>query len=86
MTMTEYRCYFSPKPFDNDNQRSETNTIHILRLDSDEAARLTAEAICDGCDHIRGFEIWQGDRFVYRGGGGNMGAEREPLQVTALSA
>lgn len=86
MTMTEYRCYFSPKPSDNDNERCETNTIHILRLDSDEAARLTAEAICEACDHIRGFEIWQGDRFVYRGSGGPASRERDSLQVTALSA
>lgn len=84
--MTEYRCYFSPKPSDNDNERGEIKSIHILRLDSDEAARLTAEAICDGCEHLRGFEIWQGDRFVYRRGSSEAGSERTPLQVTALSA
>jgi hypothetical protein len=69
MIMAEYRCYFSPKPSNNDNAAddkamAETNTVHILRLDSDETARLTAEAICDACEHIRGFEIWQGDRLV----------------------
>jgi len=63
--MTEYRCYFAPRLSSDDHRGSDTNTIHILRLDSDEAARLTAEAICGACDHIRSFEIWQGDRFVY---------------------
>jgi len=61
--MAEYRCYFSTSQSHNDNH-PKPSTVHILRLDSDEAARLTAEAICGGCDHIRGFEIWQGERLV----------------------
>lgn len=62
--MAEYRCYFSRMLFGNDNQHGAASTIHILRLESDEAARLTAEAIRTECDHIRGFEIWQGERLV----------------------
>lgn len=81
--MTEYRCYFAPKPSDNDNRPSLTNTLHILQLESDEAARLAAQVICTLCDHVRGYEIWQGDRLVFAGGAM---AEAPALQVTALSA
>lgn len=62
--MTEYRCYFSTTLSPNDNRLGTASTVHILRLDSDEAARLTAEAICTECDHICGFQIWQGERLV----------------------
>lgn len=66
--MTEYRCYFSTKLSDNDNARCAASSIHILRLDSDDAARLTAEQIRDACEHIRSFEIWQGERLVCTSG------------------
>ena len=66
--MAEYRCYFSTTLFDHDNPHGAASTVHILRLDSDEAARLTAEAIRTECDHIRGFEIWQGERLVCASG------------------
>lgn len=62
--MAEYRCCFSTTLSPTDNRLGTANTVHILRLDSDEAARLTAETICTACDHIRGFEIWQGERLV----------------------
>ena len=83
--MAEYRCYFSTKPLDNDNASGGASSIHILRLDSDDAARLTAEEIRDACEHIRSFEIWQGERLVHASAG--IARPNEPLpQLTALSA
>jgi hypothetical protein len=68
-TVNEYRCYF----FGTDAaaramQRGVANTVHILWLASDDLARQIAESIWTQCEHIRGFEIWQGDRFVCRAG------------------
>jgi hypothetical protein len=65
--VNEYRCYF----FGTDAaaramERGAANTVHILWLASDDLARQIAESIWMQCAHIRGFEIWQGDRFVYR--------------------
>jgi hypothetical protein len=40
--------------------------MHILRLESDDMARSVAETIVTQCDHIRGFELWQGNRCVRR--------------------
>ena len=60
----EYRCYFMR---DDAAARSAGHeTMHILRLESDDMARSFAEAIVMQCDHIRGFELWQGNRCVQR--------------------
>ncbi len=62
--MLEYRCYFMR---DDAAARSPGHeTMHILRLESDDMARSVAEAIVTQCDHIRGFELWQGNRCVQR--------------------
>ena len=63
--MFEYRCYFTREEDDASHALGH-ETMHILRLDSDEIARSFAEAIITQCDHIRGFELWQGNRCVQR--------------------
>jgi hypothetical protein len=62
--MLEYRCYFMRD--DAVSRAAGHETMHILRLESDDIARSFAEAIVTECDHIRGFELWQGNRCVQR--------------------
>jgi hypothetical protein len=63
--MFEYRCYFMRD--DAVARAPGHETMHILQLESDETARSVAEAIVTECDHIRGFELWQGNRCIQRG-------------------
>jgi hypothetical protein len=67
--MFEYRCYFmrddaTYRAFGQETLGHET--MHILQVDSDDMARSVAEAIATECDHIRGFELWQGTRCIQR--------------------
>jgi hypothetical protein len=67
VTVNEYRCYFfGPETAVHTLERGAANTVHILQLASDDLACQVAEAIRAECEHIRSFEIWQGERCIRR--------------------
>ncbi len=79
--MTEYRCYFLGAGTSFFGMPHLIEAAEDLRADTDEQARVLAERMYfRRRNHVRGFELWQGNRLVHQA------HERHEADVTAIPA